>query len=59
MQNRSPNFAVYQGTIDFFKKSKLEIFRGISLHIPRNLCIAMSNKYFFNLYILAGLNLGN
>ena len=43
MQNRSQNFSVYQGLGDFFKKSYREIFRGILYHIPRNICIALSN----------------
>ena len=46
MQNRSPNFAVYKGLREFVSKSGFEVFRGISLHIPRNFCIAMSNLGF-------------
>ena len=42
MQNRRPNFAVYPSLLSFFKKSASEMFRGISLHIPRNVCIALS-----------------
>ena len=47
MQNRRPNFSVYQTLPQFFKKSFSEIFRGIGMHIPRNICIALSKT---NLY---------
>lgn len=45
MQNRRPNFAVYHSLVPgFFTKTPLrEMLRGISLHIPRNACIALSN----------------
>eukprot|EP00347_Sterkiella_histriomuscorum_P016067 403354614 len=42
MQNRRRNFSVYQSLGDFFKKSWSEMFRGIMMHIPRNICIAMT-----------------
>lgn len=56
MQNRRKSFAVYQSLPDFFKKSSKEMFRGILLHIPRNICIAMS-KIRFDLIIIAGMKL--
>jgi len=42
MQHNSPNFAVYKNLRHFFRTSWSEMFRGILLHIPRNICIAMS-----------------
>ena len=46
MQNRRPNFAVYQSLPQFFTKTPLrEMLRGITLHIPRNACIALSKHH--------------
>ncbi|CDW89215.1 UNKNOWN [Stylonychia lemnae] len=45
MQNRRKNFAIYQSIGDFFRKSYTEMFRGIILHIPRNICIAMTYPF--------------
>ncbi|TNV71969.1 hypothetical protein FGO68_gene13874 [Halteria grandinella] len=42
MQNRRPNFSVYQSLAQFFTRSYSEVFRGITLHIPRNVCIALT-----------------
>ena len=44
MQNRRPNFAVYNSLPHFFRLSYSEMFRVILLHIPRNICIALSKS---------------
>ena len=44
-QNRKPNFRTYHSLLDMVKMTGLKEFvRGITLHIPRNVCIALS-KY--------------
>jgi hypothetical protein len=45
LQNRHPNFAVYQSTTDLFRRSWKELYRGMTANIPRNFFIALS-KYF-------------
>lgn len=42
MQNRCRNFRVYHSTLDVLKKSPGEMFRGILMHIPRNVLVAMT-----------------
>ncbi len=49
MQNNSANFAVYKSLTQFMTSAKTEMLRGILLHIPRNICIAMSKYYCSNL----------
>ena len=41
-QNRKPNFSIYSGLLNFYRRSYSEIFRGILMHIPRNFFIALT-----------------
>jgi hypothetical protein len=42
MQNRKANFSIYKSYMDFFKRSYSEMFRGVTLNIPRNFFIALT-----------------
>jgi hypothetical protein len=47
LQNNSSNFRVYRGAKDFMGQTYREWYKGISLHIPRNLLMAMSKLLIF------------
>ena len=42
------NFSEYHSILSFFKQSYGEMWRGILLHIPRNLCMAFSGISYLN-----------
>jgi len=42
LQNRKANFATYSSLLDVFKTSYKEMGRGLLMHFPRNVCIALS-----------------
>lgn len=42
LQNRKANFATYSSIFDIFKTSYRELARGMLMHFPRNICIALS-----------------
>lgn len=41
MQNRFSNFAVYHSLMDVFRLSPIEIYRGVTMNIPRNFFISL------------------
>jgi len=42
LQNRNKQFQAYSSLYDMMRKSPAEFARGISLHAPRNMCIALT-----------------
>jgi hypothetical protein len=42
MQNRGANFSVYKSNLHLIKTSWRELFRGVTVNIPRNFFIALS-----------------
>ena len=41
-QNRHPNFSIYSSVLDLVRKSPTELYRGVTMNIPRNFFIALT-----------------
>ncbi|CAI2370784.1 unnamed protein product [Moneuplotes crassus] len=48
LQHRSMNFCVYPTLFSFFKSSYGEMWRGILLHAPKNMLLALTGVSFIN-----------
>jgi len=46
IQNRRPHFSAYKNVSQVFTRTPGELMRGIMMHIPRNVFLALSKYYF-------------
>lgn len=48
LQNRLPNFTSYKSLWTLYFSAHKEVFKGITVHIPRNFLLALSNILFYD-----------